>query len=315
MFKVLDPGVSTTVQDVGRYGFQQYGVPVSGSLDQFAHRVANWLVGNQATEAVLELTFVGPKLGVLSPGFVSVTGADMPLQVNGAVRGTWESFEVKPGDIISFKSARKGVRAYLAVSGGIDVPEIMGSRSTYISGKLGGFLGRALRKGDVIQRGETVLGIRPQPLAEEFRPTFQDELTLRCLPGPQDDYFDKGLGVFFSSAFNVSPQADRMGYRLDGPRIELKDGVPTSIISEPSLPGMIQVPADGCPIIILVEQTVGGYAKIATIISPDLDLAAQARPGDVVRFRSVDLAAAYSAHVSYRHKLTRIRKSLGVQCS
>lgn len=315
MFKVLDPGASTTVQDAGRYGFQQYGVPVSGSLDQFAHRVANWLVGNRETAAVLELTFVGPKLEVLSPGLVAVTGADMPLYVNGTAQELWESFAVRPGDVISFKPAERGVRAYLAVSGGISVPEVMGSRSTYISGRLGGFEGRALTKGDIVPRGETGLGYRTQRLAEEFRPVFREEITLRCLPGPQDDYFDKGLDVFFGSAFEVSPQADRMGYRLDGPLIELKDGVPSSIISEPSLPGMVQVPADGRAIIILVEQTVGGYAKIATIITPDLDLVGQARPGDTLRFKRINLEEAYSAHAAYRNKLARIKKSLGVSSS
>jgi antagonist of KipI len=312
MFKVLDPGASTTVQDAGRYGFQQYGVPVSGSLDQFAHRVANWLVGNRETAAVLELTFVGPKLEVLSPGLIAVTGADIPLLVNGTAQELWESFAVRPGDVISFKPAGRGVRAYLAVGGGINVPEVMGSRSTYTSGRLGGFEGRALTKGDIVPRGETSLGYRTQRLAEEFRPVFREEITLRCLPGPQDDYFDKGLDVFFGSAFMVSPQADRMGYRLDGPVIELNEGVPTSIVSEPSLPGMVQVPADGRAIIILVEQTVGGYAKIATIITPDLDLVAQARPGDLVRFRRLDLAEAYSAHASYQNRLNRIKMLLGV---
>jgi antagonist of KipI len=312
MFKVLAPGAFTTVQDAGRYGFQQYGVPVSGVLDQFAHRVANWLVGNQETAAVLEITFVGPSLEVLSPGLVAVTGADVAILVNGVDQDTWESFAVRLGDTISFRPARRGVRAYLAVSGGIDVPEVMGSRSTYISGRLGGFQGRALEKGDIVQRGDSGRYIQPQSLTDEFRSACQEEITLRCLPGPQDDYFDTSLEIFFNSGFTVSPQADRMGYRLDGPLIELREGAPSSIISEPSLPGMVQVPADGRPIIILVEQTVGGYAKIATIITPDLDLVAQARPGDLVRFRRIDLEEAYLAHAAYRNRLNRIKRLLGV---
>jgi antagonist of KipI len=312
MFRVLAPGAFTTVQDIGRYGYQQYGVPISGALDQFAHCVANWLVSNRETAATLELTFVGPKLEALSSGLVAITGADMPLLVNGAARQAWESFSVRAGDIISFKPAAKGVRAYLAVSGGIFVPEIMGSKSTCISGRLGGFQGRSLAKGDIIHRGEAALGIHPQCLVDEFSPVFREEFSLRCLAGPQDDYFDKGLEVFFGSAFTVSPEADRMGYRLDGPLIELKEGMPASIISEPILPGMVQIPADGRPIIILVEQTVGGYAKIATIISSDLDLVAQARPGDTLRFDRVGLVEAYEAHAAHSGKLTRIKESLGV---
>ena len=190
------------------------------------------------------------------------------------------------------------------------MPEVMGSRSTYISGRLGGFQGRALAKGDIIPRGETNLDSRPRRLADDFRPVLREKITLRCLAGPQDDYFDRALDVFFGSVFKISPEADRMGYRLDGPAIELKEGAPTSIISEPSLPGMVQVPADGRPIIILVEQTVGGYAKIATIITPDLDLVAQARPGDHVQFSRLNLAEAYEAHAVYQNKLASIKISL-----
>jgi len=307
MFRVLDPGAFTTVQDAGRYGFQRYGVPVSGALDQFSHRVANWLVGNSETAAVLESTFVGPRLEVLSDGIVSVTGADMPVLVNGEARETWQSFTVQAGDRISFKPARRGVRSYLAVRGGIDVPEVMGSRSTCTGGKIGGVRGRALAAQDILPRGIVAGIVSLKGLPNEFRPEFKGEIVLRALPGPQEDFFDAGLEVFFSADFRVSSEADRMGYRLDGPTIEFMEGTPKSIISEPSLPGVVQIPPDGRAIIILVEQTVGGYAKIATIIAPDLNLVAQARPGDLVRFTRIGLNEAYGVHAEYRKRLESVR--------
>ena len=167
--------------------------------------------------------------------------------------------------------------------------------------------GRALAKGDSIHRfqGDSLRSARELPA--DYRPTLEKAVELRALPGPQDDFFGEGLTVFFSTEFTVSGKADRMGYRLEGPTIELAEGAPRSIISEPSLPGGVQIPADGRPIILLVEQTVGGYAKIATVITPDLDLVAQARPGDRFRFRRIGLSEAHQAHREYHERLDRIR--------
>ena len=289
VFKVVEPGPLVTVQDRGRFGYQRFGVPVSGVLDKFSSTIANLLVGNAESAALLEVTLMRLKLDVVSEADVAVCGAEIPVSVNGEPRDNWTSFRVGPGDQISLKQAKRGLRAYLAVTGGIDVPEVMGSRSTYVGGRLGGLEGRALAKGDAIRRIERPLLDSSRELTSDFRPTLEKAINLRALPGPQDDFFDEGLAVFFSSEFTVSGKADRMGYRLEGPTINLRDDVPRSIISEPSLPGGIQVPADGRPIILLVEQTVGGYAKIATVVTPDLDLVAQARPGDRVRFTKVDL--------------------------
>lgn len=310
MFRVVEPGPFTTIQDLGRYGFQQFGIPVSGALDLFSCRVANLLVGNPENAAVLEITFIGPKLEALSEGVVALTGADMPLHVNGKSRALWEAIPVKAGDRISLKAAAKGVRAYLAVSGGVLVPEVMGSRSTCIGGRFGGMKGRALAAGDILERGAAHVPYAMLRLPDEFRPEFRSEITLRALPGPQDDYFDKGLELFLSSQFTVTPQADRMGYRLDGPVITLKEGMPTSIISEPHVPGAVQVPPDGRAIIVLVEQTVGGYAKIATVVSADLNILAQARPGHRVRFSRVDGAEAHFSYLTHQEKLERIRTIL-----
>ncbi len=308
MLRVLQPGAFTTIQDAGRYGYQKFGVPVSGALDMFAFRVANLLVGNAETAAVLECTFLGPRLEVLSESVVAITGAEMPVLLNGQARESWQSFMVKPGDVISFRPAQKGVRAYAAVAGGILVPEIIGSRSTFVGARIGGLAGRALAKGDLLPGSSSSGDHISRFLPEEFKPRSESKITLRAMPGPQDDYFDEGMQIFFNAEFQVTSQADRMGYRLGGPVIPLKQGMPKTIISEPSLPGTVQVPPDGQPIIEMVELTVGGYAKIATVLTPDLDLVAQARPGDLIRFTSVNLAEAHQAYFEYHKKLDRIRE-------
>jgi antagonist of KipI len=313
VFKILDPGPFTTVQDRGRYGFQQYGVPVSGAMDQFAFAAANALVGNPGNAAVLEVTFMGPKIEVLAGAVVAVTGADIPVLVNDEIRATWTSFRVRTGDTIKIGSARKGARAYLAVSGGIDVPEVMGSRSTCVLGRFGGFEGRPLAKGDILHCARAMVGqasrlsIEISSIPELLRPKFSSRITLLAVPGPQDDYFDLSTNPFFASEFTISSQADRMGYRLEGPVIEFKQGMPKSIISEPSLAGAVQVPPDGRPIVLFAEQTVGGYAKIATVITPDLDVLAQARPGDRVRFVRVGLDEAHEIYGNYRAKLEALK--------
>ncbi len=309
-FQVLEPGVFTTVQDLGRYGFQQFGIPISGALDKFSCRVANWLVGNDESSAVLEITYAGPKLEALADCTTAVAGAEMPVFINGSAQPMWQSFEVERGDVISFKPADRGLRAYLAVSGGILVPVVMGSRSTYTAGKVGGLSGRALIKGDVLSRGEPAHADPFLILPEEFRPSFKSKIALRAVPGPQEDYFDLGMEIFFGSEFFVTSQADRMGYRLAGPVISFVEGAPKSIISEANMPGMVQVPAEGQPIIVLGEQTASGYAKIATVITPDLDLVAQARPGDVIGFIRADLAEAHSAYLHYRQRLAQVEAIL-----
>lgn len=310
MFKVLEPGIYTTVQDKGRYGYQQFGIPISGAMDQFAYRVANLLVGNPEDAAALEITVLGPHLEVLAEADIAVTGAEFPISVNGQSVEGWTSFRVKPGDVVTIRQVRSGCRAYLAVTGGIDVPVVMGSRSTYVGGKIGGYGGRPLRKGDILSRGEGRLLKAPRRLPHEFIPTYPREILLRAIPGPQDDYFDEGLQIFFSSEFRVSAKADRMGYRLEGPTVPHREGVPKGIISEPSVPGGVQIPPDGQPIILLLEQTVGGYPKIATVISPDIGRVAQAKPGDRVRFERVDLETAHGILHLQEEAFERIRERI-----
>ncbi len=299
VFSVLTPGAYTTVQDEGRFGYQQMGIPVSGVLDSFAFRVANMLVENPVNCAVLEITVMGPRLEVLSEADISITGAEMGITLNDQPVQGWKSIKVKPGDILGINQVKSGCRAYLAVTGGIDVSEVMGSRSTYVGGKIGGYYGRSLKQGDIIKRGK---GLKLKParhLSPAVIPKYSSNIFIHAVPGPQDDFFDEGLKTMFESEFMVSAKADRMGYRLQGPVIKHREEVAKSIISEPSVPGGIQVPADGQPIILLVEQTVGGYTKIATVISTDICKVAQATPGDLIRFEQITLE---TAHTLYRDR-------------
>jgi len=304
LFAVQAPGAFTTVQDAGRFGYQSLGVPVSGALDPFAHGVANLLVGNPPDCACLEITILGPRLEVRTEADVVLTGAEMGFTLNGAAVARWRTVRVRPGDVLEIGQVRSGCRGYLAVTGGIGVPRVMGSRSTYVGGKLGGFQGRPLQVGDVLPGGDGEALGEPRELAPRWLPEYPGEVVLRALRGPQDDFFHEGLEVLFNSPYLVTAKADRMGYRLQGPAVPLREGRPRSIVSEPSMPGGVQIPPDEQPIVLFVEQTVGGYAKAATVISADLGRLAQATPGDTVRFAEVDLKAA---HALYREEVKRMR--------
>lgn len=312
-FLVLKPGPYTTVQDKGRFGFQQIGVPISGAIDQFAFRVANFLVGNPEESAVLEITIVGPQLAVLREVDLALTGAEMGFELNHDPVECWKTVRVKPGDVISIQQVKSGCRGYLAVSGGIDVPEVMGSLSTYVGGKLGGYKGRTLKKGDIIQSVEGSLLNKPRYLPESWIPHYSEEVLLHAIQGPQDDFFDEGMETLFRSEFTVTVKADRMGYRLQGPSIQLKEKMPKSIISEPTMPGGVQIPADRQPIILLAEQTVGGYAKIATVISPDLPRIAQAIPGNTIWFEQVSLESAHRLYHEQEYRMQTIADQLSNQ--
>lgn len=310
LFNTVTAGAYTTVQDKGRYGFLQMGIPVCGALDPFAHRVANMLVGNDNNEAVLEMTITGPLLEVLNDAMVAVTGAEIGVTLNDRPVAMWQSFRVKPGDTLSIHQVKSGCRAYLAVSGGLDVPLVMGSRSTYVGGCIGGFKGRPLKTGDRLGVRSARLPDYSLALSDDDIPHFAKEIVLKAIPGPQDDFFDMGLDLLFSSQFMVTTKADRMGYRLQGPSIPLADDKPKSIVSEPSMPGGIQIPADHQPIILLVEQTVGGYAKIATVISSDILKIAQATPGDTVRFQPTSLEDAHRQYVMRADRYQKIQKRM-----
>jgi antagonist of KipI len=312
-FEVLEPGILTSIQDMGRYGFSQFGVPPSGALDIFALRVANLLVGNREEEAVLETTLMGLKIRALKEVVISITGGDLCSTLNEEPLEIWRTHLLVEGDIIHFKKVRAGCRAYLAVSGGFIVPKVMGSCSTYLSGNFGGLEGRKLKRGDIlhalhIPSSLNKLGLR-FPL--DCIPSLEKEVSLRVIPGPQDPHFtEKGFQTFSSSSYQVTPQCDRMGVRLEGPKIERRPDVEESIISEGLISGAIQVPGDGKPIIILTELVTGGYTKIATIISTDLPKVAQLKPGDQVRFKPISIEEAHDLLKKQEERLKNFKEIL-----
>jgi len=284
---VLEGGLLTTVQDLGRWGYQRYGVPVAGAMDACALQAANRLVGNEPGEAALEITVAGPTLQASDNCLVAVTGGDLGPRVNGRPLPMWLAVFVRRGSVIDFAGRRSGARAYLAVAGGIAVPPVLGSRATYLSGGFGGYQGRALRAGDVLPLGHApadLLALAGQGLPPEARPVYAEAPTVHAIPGPQDDYFTtEALATFFASEYVVSATADRMGYRLQGPRLAHRG--PAEIISTGMVTGAVQVPADGQPIVLMADhQTSGGYPVIATVVSADIPLLAQCLPGSRLRF-------------------------------
>lgn len=288
---ILSPGLCTTVQDLGRFHTYHMGVPVSGTLDDYAGRIANWLVGNPATCATLEMSMTGARMEFLSPVDIAITGAAMGPQVNGQPCRQWTSLRVQPGDILDLGAADNGCRAYLAISGGVAVPQVLGSRSTYLGGLLGGFKGRMLAAGDILQRGTGPLLRSPKSLP--WFPLYPEDIFLRAIAGPHDGFFSSHFERFFSTPFTVTAQCNRMGVRLAGPSIDRDAGAPESILSEPIIPGNVQIPAGGQPIILLKEQTIGGYTNLATVISIDIWRIGQAKPGDRVHFVQISLEEAH----------------------
>lgn len=291
---MLDGGLFTTVQDLGRVQYQRYGVAVSGAMDGFALRAANRLVGNADTAAGLEVTLLGPEVRFAQHGLLAVTGANLGPCVDGRPIQMWRTIAVRTGSVLSFSGQRDGVRAYLAVDGGIDVPVVLGSRSTSTRSGVGGFEGRPLRAGDTLPLGESAGGraaakraMRPADI-----PSYRHDHRVRVVFGPQDDAFsDEGQSTFLTAAYTMTPQSDRIGCRFDGPRIAHRTSA--DIVSDGTTLGIVQVSGDGMPIVLMADRgTTGGYTKIATVISADIWRLAQAAPGDRVRFDAVDLDEA-----------------------
>lgn len=303
--RVIRPGLLTSVQDAGRYGFQKHGVIVSGVMDPLAHRIANLLVGNEETQATLEMTLKGPSLEFLEDALISICGGDLSPSVEGTPVPLWKPIFQKKGSVLDFGPCRTGIRAYLAIAGGWDVPLIMNSRSTYLRAGIGGFQGRALKVGDELSAGtrtrlgeEMVKRLSSQSaraaftaaewgVAQEMVPNYTSAPVIRAIRGNQYDWFTQESQIaFYSEPYKVTPQSDRMGYRLDGPTLELTE--PMELISEAVAFGSVQVPAEGKPIVLLADrQTTGGYPKIAQIATIDLPLIAQTKPGDTIRFTEI----------------------------
>ena len=316
--EIVSPGMLTSVQDLGRRGYQRYGIPVSGAMDAPALRVANILVGNRENAAGLESTVIGPTIRFLSETIIALTGGDLGASLNGAPVPMWQSVSAPADSVLTFQGPRDGIRGYLAVAGGIDVPALMGSRSTYMKGGFGGFDGRALGEGDILKTlisrippdsGGVILP--PDLLPSEYGHSHH----LRVVIGPQGDAFPpESVNAFTASEYSVSIQSDRMGYRLEGPAVKHSAGA--DIISDATALGSVQIPGDGNPIILLADRgTTGGYTKIATVIGPDLSLLAQAMPGDKVRFSSVSFADARAAFMEQESFIADIKRAVGLDNS
>lgn len=305
---IISPGLMTTVQDFGRTGYQQFGVPVAGVVDPRAMSIANILVGNKESEAVLECTLMGPTIRFDSDNVIAITGGNLSPMVDGVPVKTYSAFLVTAGQTLRFAGIKTGCRAYIAFAGGLDIPEVMGSCSTYMKAKIGGFKGRKLEKEDVIEfknPNPALPGLRVRNIAPEFVP--RSEYKLRVILGPQDDMFtSKGLETFLSNVYTVTPEFDRMGARLDGEIIEHING--GDIISDGIAFGAIQVPSAGKPIIMLSDrQTTGGYTKIANVISADFRILGQLKAGDKVRFYNVSVKEAQEALIYQRRALETLK--------
>lgn len=317
--KILAPGLSTTVQDLGRPGYYHLGIPISGGMDRFALSVANMLVGNDEGAAVLEAVFLGPEIEFTQAATVAVTGADLPPKVNGDERPTWEAFAVKPGDKLSFGFLKFGARAYIAISGGIAVPVKLGSRSTYTLGALGGHEGRALEAGDVLPLGQGAVGGGSIPA--DLRRGARNPAELRMLPGLYWHRITAEAGKqFFADTWKVAPEADRIGYRFKGgkpldfvPRTPpFGAGSDPSNIVDACYPyGSVQVPSGTEPIVLHRDAVSGGgYMMLGTIISADMDLIGQLQPHSPARFVEVTLDQSLAARADSKAALQRVRDHL-----
>ncbi len=294
--RILSPGLLTTVQDCGRWGHQSIGVSVSGAMDPFAHRLANALAGNARVAATLEVTLTGPSIGFDDARVVAVAGASFDLFLNDVPVPHEQPVLVGAGAVLRFGTRRRGARAYLAVSGGIDVPLVLSSRSTHLPTGTGGWQGRALRRDDHVPLGEA----RPQAsraVGHQRVETREALPVVRIMPGPDVERFmPEALEALVSAPYHVRVESDRMGFRLEGP--VLRHRATADIISDATPLGTLQVPGSGQPVLLMADrQTTGGYARLATVISADLGIAAQAAPGDALRFVVCDRAEAVRALV------------------
>jgi antagonist of KipI len=285
---IVKPGMLTSVQDLGRWGLQARGVPVAGPMDEYSHRLSNQLVGNDPSAAALEITLIGPEIQALDDVVCAVTGASFALTAAGQEVRMHAPFALRSGASLRFGERRRGARATLAFRGGIAVDPIFGSRATSLIARMGPFDGRPLRAGDILTIGGAAgakPGNRPRtPIAELPLPI--GGARLRVLKGPHADMFTPGAyDALFGGRYTITPQSNRMGYRLEGPRLTHRASA--DILSDATAIGSIQVPASGQPIVLMADrQTTGGYPKIATVISADLPLAGQLAPGDWIEFKA-----------------------------
>jgi biotin-dependent carboxylase-like uncharacterized protein len=320
--EVVKPGLATSVQDLGRPGYYHLGIPISGAMDRYALTAANLLVGNAEGDAALEAVFMGPELRFTADATVAVTGAELPPKLDGVEQPSWANFPVKAGQVLTFGYLKSGARAYIAVSGGIDVPLVLGSRSTYLLGALGGYEGRALQAGDTINIGAATRPVREGlTVAPGLRRGLANPAELRVLTGLYWHRITAAAGErFFSDTWKVAPEADRIGYRFRGghaldfkPR-EQPFGAgsdPSNIVDSCYPYGSIQVPGGTEPIVLHRDAVSGGgYFMIGTVISADMDVIGQLQPNMPTRFVAVDMNAALLARREQNGRIERLRRSI-----
>lgn len=302
--EIIDHGMLTTIQDLGRFGYQRYGVTPSGVMDEYSAKMANILVGNGEGYPVFETTFKGVGCKFNGECVIAVTGGENNVLLNGREVPMWESVRVRSGDIIQMEFCRSGVRNYIAFQGGFDISKILGSYSTNLKSKLGGFNGRAIKKGDIIPLRNASKTFIPKMLSRDEIPKFESFQTIRVVLGPQDDAFtEAGHKTFFGKEYEVSRDGDRMGIRFTGDPVEHIAGA--DIISDGISFGAIQIPGNGQPIIMMADrQTTGGYTKIGNVITSDLYKIAQLPPGSKVKFQLCKEEEAVEILREYRGKFS-----------
>ncbi len=324
---IVKAGLLTTIQDYGRYGYQKYGVVVSGAMDTYAMRLANILVGNDENEGTLEITIIGPQLKIEKGNLISITGADISPTINGIKVPMGRPVYINEDSILKFGTCLCGCRAYLAVAGGFDIPKIMESKSTYIRGKIGGKEGRQLKDGDEIdiceknELSEKIIlklsenrSIKsftyPKWYVKSFMTSNLRDNVIRVLPDRQfENVSKKSLADFFDSEFVIDSKSDRMGYRLKGPKIEFKEDI--EMISGEVSFGTIQIPPDGNPIILLADRaTAGGYPKIAHIVNEDFHKIVQLKALEKVRFEKITFEEAEDMYLKREEYIEELKKSI-----
>lgn len=323
---MLKSGLLTTVQDTGRYGYQKDGIVVGGAMDTVALRIGNLLAGNPEKAAALEITLSGPRIQFTEDHLIALTGADLSATINGVPFKMWRPAFVKKGSILAFGTPEAGCRSYLTVSGGIEVPKILGSYATYVRAGFGGFKGRALKDGDVIpvttcvskysdfrQHLADSMHLLEQvqvswSIAPHLYPHYIPAPAIKALKGPEYDLFtEESRTYLWENEFIISPQSDRMGYRLQGSSLNLKE--PADMLSGAVTFGTIQVPPEGNPIVLMADhQTTGGYPRIAQVITADLPLLAQLVPGSRLRFEEVALEQAQRLYIHQEQLLEKVKQ-------
>jgi antagonist of KipI len=342
--RVAHPGALVTVQDRGRPGRQGEGVPAGGAMDEVALRAANPLVGNAEGDAALEIALLGPTLAFDAPALVAVAGADLGAEVDGRALPPWRAARLPRGATLRFRGARAGCHAYLAIAGGVDVPAVLGGRGTLLRAALGGVEGRALRRGDALRWGAPsalaarlaarlaaslgdgdAVAVAPWGAGPSVRPAYAPPhrvASVRLIAGAHADALAPAArdALFGGGEFRVSPQSDRMGYRLDGPHgadgglPPLALAAPLELLSEGVAFGTVQLPPGGAPIVLMADrQTTGGYPRVGEVATVDLPVVAQLRPGDALRFRAVDVGEAQALYLARERDLAQLARAVALR--